>query len=35
MSNAWPPAPMASAIQHRKEFIQIDDLQDYKMQGEP
>ena len=26
----WPSMPLASAIQHRKEFIQIDDLADYK-----
>lgn len=26
----WPLAPLASAIQQRKEFIQIDDLVDYK-----
>lgn len=26
----WPSVPLGSAIQHRKEFIQIDDLADYK-----
>jgi len=26
----WPLAPLASAIQYRKEFLQIDDLEQYK-----
>ncbi len=26
----WPKTPLASVIQHRKEFIQIDDLVNYK-----
>lgn len=26
----WPLVPLASAIQYRKEFIQIDDLENYK-----
>ena len=30
MSKAWPLVPLASAIQHRKEFIRIDDLANYK-----
>lgn len=30
MSKTWPMVPLSSAIQHRKEFIWIDDLKDYK-----
>ena len=30
MSKPWPLVPLASAVQHRKEFIQIDDLENYK-----
>ena len=30
MSHAWPTATLASAIKYRKEFIQIDDLANYK-----
>jgi type I restriction enzyme, S subunit len=28
--STWPSAPLTSAIQYRKEFIQIDDLSNYK-----
>jgi type I restriction enzyme S subunit len=28
--SAWPLVPLASAIQYRKEFVQIDDLSNYK-----
>ena len=28
--SAWPLAPLTSAIQYRKEFVQIDDLSNYK-----
>ena len=28
--NKWPTASLASAVQYRKEFIQIDDLETYK-----
>jgi type I restriction enzyme S subunit len=30
MSQEWDLVPLGSAIQHRKEFIQIDDLKKYK-----
>lgn len=28
--SVWPSAPLASAIQYRKQFVQIDDLETYK-----
>jgi type I restriction enzyme S subunit len=28
--SAWPSVPLASAIQYRKQFVQIDDLEQYK-----
>ena len=28
--SAWPSTPLASVIQHRKQFVQIDDLSNYK-----
>lgn len=28
--SAWPSTPLASVIQHRKQFVQIDDLATYK-----
>jgi type I restriction enzyme S subunit len=30
MNTSWPREPLGSAIQQRKEFIQINDLDDYK-----
>jgi type I restriction enzyme, S subunit len=28
--SAWPSVPLAAAIQYRKQFVQIDDLEQYK-----
>jgi type I restriction enzyme, S subunit len=30
VSNAWPMVPLGRVIRHRKEFITIDELQEYK-----
>lgn len=30
MSHSWPIVPLGEVLRHRKEFIQIDDLQSYK-----
>lgn len=30
MINRWPVLPLGKVIRHRKEFVQIDDVEDYK-----
>ena len=30
MTHEWPIVPLANVIQHRKEFININDLEKYK-----